>query len=79
MLSENSPLTYVYYMMSKTPEEIKEEYPYEVLERCSSCGEYVDKWIQTKFSFCDEYSCGLNLCENCSKELVNKFNEFIQK
>lgn len=69
MLSEDSPLEHVYYKMTKTLEEIKEKYPYEALERCSDCGEYVDRWIETDFSFCDEYGCGMSLCKECADKI----------
>lgn len=71
MLSKNSPLQHVYYKMTKSPEEIKEKYPYETLQKCSSCGEYVDIWIETEFSFCNEYGCGMTLCKKCVNELKN--------
>ncbi len=75
MLSENSPVEHVYYKMTKTFEEIKEKYPYETLQPCSSCGKTVDKWIKTEFSFCNEYDCGISLCKECVgklKELADK-------
>lgn len=71
MLSENSPVEHVYYKMTKTFKEVKEKYPYEALQQCSSCGKYVDKWIETQFSFCDEYGCGMSLCKECAEELKN--------
>lgn len=72
MLSEDSPLEHVYYKMTKSFNEIKERYPYEALEQCSSCKEYVDKWIETSFSFCDEYGCGMVLCKDCVDEVIKK-------
>lgn len=75
MLSPSSPLPHIYYKMCKTPEEIKEKFPYEVQETCSSCGETTDIWIETDFSFCNEYGCGMKLCPDCAKELKKKITE----
>ena len=75
MLSENSPLEHIYYKMTKPFKEIKEKYPIEAKEKCSSCGKYVDKWIETKFSFCEEYGCGMSLCKECA----NKLKDVIDK
>ncbi len=75
MLSENSPVEHVYYEMTKTFEEVKEKYPLSALESCSSCGKYVDKWIETSFSFCSAYGCGLSLCKECANELKKKIDE----
>lgn len=75
MLSPNSPLPHIYYKMCKTPEEVKEKFPYEALETCSSCGETTDIWIETEFSFCDEYGCGMKLCPDCARELGEKIKE----
>jgi len=43
----------------------------EALEKCSSCDKYVDRWVETDFSFCDEYGCGISLCKECVKKLNN--------
>ena len=75
MLSEKSPVPLVYYKMTKTFEEVKQKYPYEALQRCSSCGEYVDKWIETEFSFCDEHGCSMSLCKECA----NKIKDLVEK
>ena len=40
--------------------------------KCNMCGECPsddEKYINMSFSFCDEYSCGMNLCKKCVKEL----------
>lgn len=71
MLSENSPVPHVYYKVCKPFQEVKENFPYAALEKCSSCGNYVDKWIETSFSFCDEYGCGMSLCTQCANKLKN--------
>lgn len=75
MLSEDSPVKHVYYKMVKTFDEIKKEYPYEALERCSDCGDHVDKWIETEFSFCNEYSCGMYLCKDCAEKVKIVINK----
>jgi hypothetical protein len=75
MLSEKSPIEHVYYKITKTFDEIKEKYPYEALQQCSDCGKYVDKWIETEFSFCDEYDCGMSLCKECASKLINLIKE----
>ncbi|MBK5239862.1 hypothetical protein [Clostridium sp.] len=75
MLSENSPVYHVYYKITKTFAEVKKKYPLKALKECSSCGKYVDKWLETSFSFCDEYGCGMSLCKDCLgelKELMDK-------
>lgn len=76
MLSEDSPLEHIYYKMTKSFEEVKEKYPYEALEECSSCGNYVDKWIETDFSFCGEYGCGMSLCKECFDKLTEFKDKF---
>lgn len=74
MLSEDSPLQHVYYKMTKPFEEVKEMYPNEAKQECSDCGEYVSKWIETEFSFCDEYGCGMSLCEDCVDKMIKVAN-----
>ncbi|MDP4147468.1 MAG: hypothetical protein Q8936_23870 [Bacillota bacterium] len=69
MLSENSPVPHVYYRMTKTFEEVKNKYPLDAQEKCSCCDRYVDKWLETSFSFCDEYKCGMSLCFECAEHL----------
>jgi hypothetical protein len=78
-LSENSPLPYVYYKICKSPEEVKEKFSGAFKETCSSCGNQADEWIETSFSFCDEYGCGMKLCMECAEKLRDKLNEFISK
>lgn len=75
MLSENSPLEHVYYKMMKSFDEVKEKYPYKALECCSSCEKYVDRWMETSFSFCNEYDCRMVLCKVCA----NKIKEISEK
>ena len=76
MLSPQSPLEHVYYEMCKPIDEIKKKFPNEGKETCSSCNEVVDKWIETSFSFCQEYGCGMKLCKRCVNELKEKILEF---
>ena len=45
-------------------------------QECKNCGELVDRWIETSFSFCDEQVCGISFCEKCAHELVEKFKAF---
>ena len=78
MLSPASPLEHVYYKMCKSFEEVKEKFPEEALERCSSCGEMTDLWLETSFSFCDEYGCGMSLCPKCAKGLKLKIEEMLR-
>lgn len=75
MLSEESPEPRIYYLMCKTPEEIKERFPFEAKEQCSSCGESTDIWLETKSSFGNEYSCGMKMCPACAGKLKEKINE----
>lgn len=77
MLSPDSPLEHVYYKMCKTFEEVKEKYPEEALEKCSSCGEYTSLWLETAFSFCDEYGCGMALCPKCADKLKAKIEQML--
>ena len=79
MLSEDSPIEHVYYKMCKSFDEVKEKYPLEATERCSSCGKDVSEWIETSFSFCDEYGCGMTLCRECAETLHKKIHEFVSK
>lgn len=58
--------------LSKTDEELMQTNTKK--KTCCNCGEYVDRWIETDFSFCDEYDCGIAFCEDCAKEIANKFN-----
>lgn len=76
-LSENSPLPRVYYKMCKTPDENKERFGKSFMENCSSCGALTDTWIETSFSFCDEYGCGMSLCKECAKALQIKLIELL--
>jgi len=40
---------------------------------CAVCGEITaDKVLSMKFSFCEEYSCGLNMCLGCLKKLTSE-------
>lgn len=82
MLSPESPLEHVYYKMCKPFEEVKEKYPHEAKESCSSCGKLTDIWIETSFSFCHEYGCGMNLCPKCAgilKKRIEKMQALADK
>ena len=72
MLSDESPVLHVYYQMTKSLEEIKEAYPLSAMQLCSSCGNYVGKWVETKFSFCNEYDCGISLCKECLDNKIKR-------
>lgn len=76
MLSEKSPVPHVYYKMCKPFEEVKERYPEK--ETCSSCGRSVSEWIETSFSFCNEYGCGMSLCKECAETLAKQINEWLR-
>lgn len=78
MLSDKSPVEHVYYKMTKTFNEIKQKYPYEAKECCSSCGDDVYIWIETSFSFCDEYGCRMKLCKKCAKNLSNMIDKLLK-
>ena len=44
---------------------------------CQICGELPsieEKFIQLKYSFCDEYGCSMNICKKCLKELLRKLS-----
>ena len=69
MLSPESPLPHVYALMCLPPEKAKESVPSAYFETCSDCGKDTAIWIETTFSFCDEYGCGLSLCPECAKKL----------
>ncbi|WP_418434114.1 hypothetical protein [Anaerotignum lactatifermentans] len=56
-------------------EKIKEEFPQEAKQICSSCGESTEIWLETEFSFCDEYGCGMCLCPKCAENLRKKIVE----
>lgn len=71
MLSPDSPLPHVYALMCLPPEKAKEAAPRDYFEVCSDCGKNTAIWIETTFSFCDEYGCGLSLCPECAKKLKN--------
>lgn len=75
MLSPDSPLPHVYYKMCLPFEEVKEKLPHEAMRSCSDCGELTNIWIDTDFSFCDEYNCGMSLCPKCAEKLKNKIQE----
>lgn len=78
MLSDSSPCLSVYYKMCKTKDEIKEKFPLEGTERCSSCDKDVEEWIETEFSFCDEYGCGMALCKDCAEKLKNEIEKLLK-
>lgn len=44
-------------------------------KECKNCGNHGKKWIETSFSFCDEYGCGIAFCEKCAKDLSKKFKK----
>lgn len=75
MLSPESPVPRVYYLMCLPFDEVKEKLPNEAMEKCSDCGEMTDLWIETSFSFCDEYDCGMSLCPKCCEKLRLKIEE----
>lgn len=79
MLSEKSPLPHVYYLMTKPIEEVKLLLPDEGMYECGSCGKSVDEWIETAFSFCHEYGCGMSLCKDCAAKLAKQINGWIKK
>lgn len=69
MLSPKSPLPHIYALMCLPPEQVKEKHPNYYYEKCSDCGAESDIWIETDFSFCDEYGCGMSLCPECARKL----------
>lgn len=75
MLSPQSPLPHVYAIMCLSAEEGKKICPSNYYETCSSCGNDVETWIETGFSFCSEYGCGMSLCIDCAKKLKEQISE----
>ena len=75
MLSPQSPCEHVYWKMCRTFDEVKKKYPLDAKECCSSCGKYTDIWIETSFSFCNEYGCGMSLCPKCADILKRKIEQ----
>lgn len=69
MLSPESPLPHVHALMCLPVEDAKLIYPSSYYEECSDCGRKVDIWLETDFSFCDEYGCGMVLCHDCARKL----------
>lgn len=79
MLSPRSPVLHVYHKMCLPFDEVKKLHPSEAKERCSDCGEEVEKWISATFSFCDEYDCGMSLCQKCAGKLRDKIDELLKE
>lgn len=79
MLSPESPVPIVYHKMCLPFEELKEMYLHDEYEECSDCGERCETWIETNFSFCHEYGCGLVLCKECAKKLRDSIELFLMK
>jgi hypothetical protein len=77
MLSPNSPVLHVYHKMCLPFDQVKEMYLHKSLKECSDCGEKCERWIETNFSFCNEYGCGLTLCEKCAKKLRDCIDMFL--
>lgn len=69
MLSPDSPLPHVYALMCLPYEEAKYITPSNCLSECSDCKKKTEVWLETTFSFCDEYGCGLVLCPECAEKL----------
>lgn len=69
MLSPESPLPHVYATMCLPAEDAKLICPYNYYEVCSDCGGKTDIWLETSFSSCDEYGCGMSLCPDCVRKL----------
>lgn len=74
-LSKDCPVPHVRHKMILPFDEVKKLYPLDAKECCSDCEDYVDEWIETSFSFCNEYGCGIKLCKKCANKLKNKINE----
>lgn len=79
MLSPESPLPHIYALMCLPPEQVKEEYPSYFYEKCSDCGNDTAIWIETSFSFCDEYGCGMTLCPRCARKLKRAINNMFDE
>lgn len=79
MLSPDSPIENIYYKMCKPFDEVKAKFPLEAQEKCSSCGKQVDEWLETSFSFCNEYGCGMVLCKDCIDKLHEKIHQMENK
>ena len=79
MLSPQSPLTHIYALMCLPIEDAKLICPSNYYEQCSDCGKSVDRWIETEFSFCEEYGCGMGLCLECAKKLKAEIEKFEQE
>lgn len=64
-----------FYFTNMPFEKVKEKFPQEAKQVCSSCGESTEIWLETEFSFCDEYGCGMCLCPKCAESLRKKIVE----
>lgn len=72
MLSPDSPLPHVYHKMCLPFDQVKELHLQESYATCNDCGTKTAIWIETHFSFCDEYGCGMVLCLDCAQKLKKK-------
>lgn len=72
MLSDISPVPHVAHKMTKSFEWLKEKYPYESVERCNSCGEYVSDWLESEHDV-EEYSFKMCVCKKCAVEMSKMF------
>lgn len=41
-------------------------------QECDMCGKKERYLLETSFSFCKEYECGMKLCKSCVKELYEE-------
>ena len=49
---------------------------------CQICGELPgreERFIQLSYSFCDEYSCSMNICKKCLKMLLGKLKDKVKE
>lgn len=80
ILSENSPVKDIYYKMTKSLEEIIEEFPYSNKEQCDFCDDYVDEWFKGTFDNL-EYKSGINvsfnICSKCLEDIIT--SEYLKK
>ena len=87
-LSKDCPVPHVRHKMILPFDKVKELYPLEAKERCSDCGDYVDKWIEISkevgFEFIEQINMKLqtrrgNGHKENGKDKVKKEGIFIFK
>ncbi len=64
------------WLVKTDDEHYKEDWDENI---CNICGKKERFFLKIDFSFCDEYSCGIQICSKCLKEFQRIFKDGVKE